>query len=81
MKQSSFPNTTGNGLHVALYDRGRADSVAAVRALAAARVDLQAIDEQTISNELSTRGRPDSDLIIRTGGEDHLQRPHLASSV
>ena len=54
---------------VALNDGGRADSVATVRALAAAEVDSEAIDEQTISNKLRTSAMPDPDLLIHASGE------------
>ena len=46
--------------------------VDAVRALLAMGVPPDAIDEQAISEHLSTRGMPDPDLIIRTSGEWRL---------
>jgi undecaprenyl diphosphate synthase len=57
---------------VAFNYGGRADIVDAVRALVAQGVAPDAIDEQAISEHLSTRGMPDPDLIIRTGGEWRL---------
>ena len=57
-------------LCVAFNYGGRADIVAAVRALVAEGGD--AIDEQAISAHLSTRGLPDPDLIVRTSGEWRL---------
>jgi undecaprenyl diphosphate synthase len=59
-------------LAVAFNYGGRTDIVDAVRELAARGVPLTAIDEQQISDHLSTRGMPDPDLIIRTSGEWRL---------
>ena len=56
-------------LCVAFNYGGRADIVAAVRALVA---EGGVIDEQAISTHLSTRGLPDPDLIVRTSGEWRL---------
>jgi undecaprenyl diphosphate synthase len=57
---------------VAFNYGGRADIVDAVRALVAQGIAPDAIDEQAIAEHLSTRGMPDPDLIIRTGGEWRL---------
>ena len=59
-------------LSVAFNYGGRADIVEAVRELIAKRMPLDAIDEQRISDHLSTGGMPDPDLIIRTSGEWRL---------
>jgi undecaprenyl diphosphate synthase len=59
-------------LCVAFNYGGRADIVAAVRALVAEGCAPGSIDEQQISAHLSTRGLPDPDLIIRTSGESRL---------
>jgi undecaprenyl diphosphate synthase len=59
-------------LSVAFNYGGRADIVEAVRLLCAEGVSAAAIDEQMISERLSTRGIPDPDLIIRTSGEWRL---------
>jgi undecaprenyl diphosphate synthase len=59
-------------LSVAFNYGGRADVVEAVRAIVAAGVPPNAIDEQCISEHVSTRGLPDPDLIIRTSGEWRL---------
>jgi undecaprenyl diphosphate synthase len=59
-------------LAVAFNYGGRSDIVDAVRELVADGVPAEAIDEQRISDHLSTRGMPDPDLIIRTGGEWRL---------
>src|SRR4029453_1036904 len=49
-----------------------ADIVAAVRALVAEGIAPEAIYEHRISAQLSTRGLPDPDLIVRTSGEWRL---------
>jgi undecaprenyl diphosphate synthase len=59
-------------LAVALNYGGRGDIVDAVRELIAQGLPPDAIDEQQISDHLSTRGMPDPDLIIRTSGEWRL---------
>jgi undecaprenyl diphosphate synthase len=59
-------------LNVAFNYGGRADIVEAVRTMLAEGVALEALDEQCISEHLSTRGLPDPDLIIRTSGEWRL---------
>lgn len=57
---------------VALNYGGRADIVDAVRSVIAEGVPASKIDEQCITNHLSTHGMPDPDLIIRTSGEWRL---------
>ena len=71
--------TSGNdrlNLVVALSYGGRAEIVAAARAVAeAARdgsLDPAALDEAMFAARLSTSGVPDPDLIIRTSGEQRL---------
>jgi undecaprenyl diphosphate synthase len=63
-------------LTVALSYGGRAEIVAAARALAEAardgRLDPAAIDETSFAGGLQTAGQPDPDLIIRTSGEQRL---------
>ncbi|HEX5691881.1 MAG TPA: polyprenyl diphosphate synthase, partial [Roseiflexaceae bacterium] len=59
-------------LAVALNYGGRGDIVDAVRELMAQGIPATDIDEQQISDHLSTRGMPDPDLIIRTSGEWRL---------
>lgn len=68
--------TAGNGrlvLSVAWNYGGRAEIVDAARAIArevaAGRLDPQAIDEALFEAHLYSRGLPDPDLVIRTGGE------------
>jgi undecaprenyl diphosphate synthase len=71
--------TRGNGgvnLTIALSYGGRAEIVAAVRAIAGKAVegDLapDAIDETVISRHLFTADIPDPDLLIRTSGEQRI---------
>ena len=63
-------------LVVALNYGSQSEIAAAARKLAhkalAREVDVDAIDEQTISNELQTRDLPPLDLLIRTSGEVRL---------
>ncbi|MCL4505092.1 MAG: isoprenyl transferase [Chloroflexi bacterium] len=56
-------------LNVALNYGGRAEIVDAVKAMLAAGLHPDFIDEDTISRYLYTCGLPDPDLIIRTSGE------------
>ncbi len=71
--------TAGNAklnLVVALSYGGRAEIVAAARAIAeaarAGTLDPAALDESVFAAGLSTAGIPDPDLIIRTSGEQRL---------
>lgn len=59
-------------LNVAFNYGGRAEIVDAVRSLVRRGVPAQAIDEQAISDALTTAGLPDVDLVIRTAGEMRL---------
>jgi undecaprenyl diphosphate synthase len=73
--QAALDLTRGNNritLCVAFNYGGRDDIVAAVRELIAAGIGADEIDEQCMSEHLSTRGLPDPDLIIRTSGEWRL---------
>jgi undecaprenyl diphosphate synthase len=69
-------NNTGVNLTIALSYGGRAEIVAAVRAIATGAVDgrlsPEAIDEAVISRHLFTVGIPDPDLLIRTSGEQRI---------
>ena len=56
-------------LNVAFNYGGRTEIVDAVRDLAAAGTDLEALDEATFGRALYSGGLPDPDLIIRTAGE------------
>ena len=59
-------------LHVAFNYGGRTEIVDAVRSIIQSGVAADAVDESVISNALYTRGIPDPDLLIRTGGEERL---------
>ncbi len=63
-----------NGLTLAIAFNygGRADIVDAVRAMIAAGVRAEDVDEQLIGEHLSTAGMPDPDMVIRTSGERRL---------
>jgi undecaprenyl diphosphate synthase len=59
-------------LNVAWNYAGRTELVDAFRRLAAAGTPPDHIDERAISEALYTRGLPDPDLVIRTGGEQRI---------
>src|SRR5262245_21134599 len=59
-------------LAVALNYGGRAEIVDALRAIVAAGIAPDAIDERCIAAHLATRDLPDPDLVIRTSGEHRL---------
>jgi undecaprenyl diphosphate synthase len=59
----------GLTLNICFNYSGRAEIVDAARALVAARVDPNDIDEAHIADLLYTAGQPDVDLVIRTGGD------------
>ena len=64
--------TSGGGsltLNICFNYSGRAEIVDAARALLAARVDPNDIDEGHFAEHLYTTGQPDVDLVIRTGGD------------
>jgi undecaprenyl diphosphate synthase len=56
-------------LNIAFNYSGRTEIIDAVRALMAAGVQPQQVDEERVAEHLYTAGQPDPDLIIRTGGE------------
>jgi undecaprenyl diphosphate synthase len=56
-------------LNICFNYSGRAEIVDAARALVAARVDPNDVDEARIADLLYTAGQPDVDLVIRTGGD------------
>jgi undecaprenyl diphosphate synthase len=60
-------------INLALSYSGRWDLVAAARRIAtdvaAGRLSPDEIDEDTVASRLATRGLPDPDLLIRTGGD------------
>jgi undecaprenyl diphosphate synthase len=63
---------TGLTLAIAFNYGGRADIVDAVRAMLAAGVPPEQVNEQRIGEHLSTAGMPDPDMVIRTSGERRL---------
>ena len=60
---------TGITLNICFNYSGRAEIIDAVRALMAARVDPNVLDEAHFADHLYTSGQPDVDLLIRTGGD------------
>jgi len=67
---------TGLQLHLAVSYGSRAEIVEAAKRLARAamtgRINPEEIDEEILSNHLFTRGIPDPDLMIRTGGDRRI---------
>jgi undecaprenyl diphosphate synthase len=63
---------SGLTLAIAFNYGGRADIVDAVRAIVAAGVSADQVDDQMIAEHLSTAGMPDPDMVIRTSGERRL---------
>lgn len=63
-------------LNLALSYGGRDELVRAVKKISQlcleGRLDVEAISDHTISENLDTHGMPDPDLLIRTGGESRL---------
>jgi undecaprenyl diphosphate synthase len=57
---------------IALNYGGRADIVEAMRTIASRGIPPEQINEDCIAAFLGTRGLPDPDLVIRTGGEQRL---------
>ncbi len=70
--ESDTATGTAGSLVVALSYGGRAEIVAAVRALVASGVASADITEERFAKELWTASIPDPDLVIRTGGETRL---------
>ena len=56
-------------LNICFNYSGRAEIVDAARALMAARVDPNELDEAHFADHLYTAGQPEVDLLIRTGGD------------
>jgi len=69
-------NNTGITFNIALNYGGRDEILKAVKNIAQqvkdGKLEIENIDEKTISNNLYTAGQPDPDLLIRTSGEIRL---------
>lgn len=69
-------NNTGITFNIALNYGGRDELVKATRKIAkqvkTGKLQIEDINEETITNNLYTKGDPDPDLIIRTSGEKRL---------
>ena len=69
-------HNTGPIVQIALNYSGRQELTdvvrSATREAAAGRLGCDDVDEGWIENHLSTRGQPDPDLLIRTGGETRI---------
>ena len=67
---------TGTTFNIALNYGGRDEIVKAVKNISKqvkeGKLDIDKIDEQTISDNLYTKTQPDPDLLIRTSGEIRL---------
>lgn len=71
--EQNSADATGMQLNIALNYGGRDEIVQAVRNIAeqvkSGKLDINSIDEQTISDNIYTAGQPDPDFIIRPSGE------------
>ena len=69
-------NNIGLTLNIAFNYGGRAELIKAIKEIAKKvennTINIEDIDEETVSNELYTAGQPDPDLVIRTSGELRL---------
>ncbi len=69
-------DNTGVTFNIALNYGGRDEIIKAVKKIAEdvknGKIDVNDINEETISNNLYTAGMPDPDLLIRTSGELRL---------
>lgn len=69
-------NNTGITFNIALNYGGRDEIVRAIKSIAEKvkenEINIEDITEQTISDNLYTKGQPDPDLLIRTSGEIRL---------
>ena len=69
-------DNTGITFNIALNYGGRNEIIKAVKKIAEdvknGKIDVNDINEETISNNLYTAGMPDPDLLIRTSGELRL---------
>lgn len=69
-------NNTGITFNIALNYGGRDELVKATKQIAkqvkTGKIQIEDISEETIANNLYTKGEPDPDLIVRTSGEKRL---------
>lgn len=74
--EEATKNNTGLNLQVAINYGSRDEIVRAIKALSLDIkkniIDINNIDETTMSNYMDTKGIPDPDLLIRTSGEKRL---------
>ncbi len=59
-------------LQIALNYGGRAEIVQAVQNIIKAQIPAEEITEENFANYLLTKGQPEPDLLIRTGGESRI---------
>jgi undecaprenyl diphosphate synthase len=65
-------NNTGVNLQIALNYGARDEIVHAVKNIVSSNIPADKIDEELISSNLYTLGKPDPDVLIRTGGEQRI---------
>ena len=69
-------NNTGITFNIALNYGGRDEIIKAIKQISKdvkdGKIEIADINEQTVSDNLYTRGMPDPDLLIRTSGELRL---------
>ncbi len=65
-------NNTGVNLQIALNYGSRDEITNAVRQIVKLGIKEEDVDENLISNSLYTKGIPDPDVLIRTGGEQRI---------
>ena len=70
--QNLTKNNTGVNLNIAFNYGSRNELVRAVKKIVENKISLEKITEDLISENLYTKGIPDPDLLIRTGGEKRI---------
>ena len=65
-------NNTGVNLQIALNYGSRDEIVHAVKKIVSSEISESEITEKLISDNLYTKGIPDPDVLIRTGGEQRI---------